>query len=117
MNRALWVIQALLAALFLYAGGIKFYLPIEEMAKQVQLSGTFLRFIGVCEVLGGVGLVVPWWTGKHRWLTPLAAAGLIVIMIGAVTVTAVYIGPKDAIFPAVAGVLLAFVVYGRTRSR
>ena len=58
MNIALWIIQSLLALLFLFAGVMKLILPIEEMTQQIALPGLFLRFIGVCEVLGGLGLVL-----------------------------------------------------------
>ena len=83
MNIALWVVQALLAALFLFAGGMKFVMSIEEMTKQVPLPGWFLHFIGVVEVLGALGLILPWLTRIRPGLTPLAAAGLAIIMIGA----------------------------------
>ena len=59
MNIALWIIQALLAALFLFAGGMKLITPIEEMTKQIAMPGWFLRFIGVAEVLGAIGLILP----------------------------------------------------------
>ncbi len=53
-NRVLWIIQVLLALMFLFAGGVKLVLPVEPMLKQTpMLSGAFLRFVGVCEVLGG----------------------------------------------------------------
>ena len=84
MNIALWVVQALLAALFLFAGGMKFVMSIEEMTKQVPLPGWFLHFIGVVEVLGALGLILPWLTRIRPGLTPLAAAGLAIIMIGAI---------------------------------
>ena len=57
---ALWVIQGLLAALFLFAGGFKLATPVSELSRvAAPLSGTFLKFIGVCEVLGALGLVLP----------------------------------------------------------
>jgi uncharacterized membrane protein YphA (DoxX/SURF4 family) len=115
MNIALWIIQALLAALFLFAGGMKLIMPIEEMTKQIPLPGLFLRFIAVCEVLGAVGLVLPWLLRIRPGLTPLAAAGLVIIMIGA-TVISVMIGQiATALFPLVTGILAAFVAYGRWR--
>ena len=76
MNIALWIVQALLALLFSFAGGMKFVMSIEEMTKQIPLPGWFLHFIGVCEVLGALGLIVPWLTRIRPGLTPLAAAGL-----------------------------------------
>ena len=82
MNLALWILQVLLALLFLFAGGMKLIMPIEEMTQQIAMPGLFLRFIGVCEVLGGLGLVLPWLAGIRPGLTPLAAVGLVIIMVG-----------------------------------
>ncbi len=59
MNYALWVVQALLALIFLWAGGMKLILPLEELKGQVPLPGLFLRFSGVAEVLGATGLILP----------------------------------------------------------
>ena len=115
MNIALWIIQSLLALLFLFAGGMKLILPIEEMTQQIAMPGLFLRFIGVCEVLGGLGLVLPWLVGIRPGLTPLAAAGLVIIMIGA-TATTIIIGQVvTSILPLVVGILCLFVAYGRWR--
>src|SRR5512141_1437547 len=89
MNIALWIIQALLAALFLFTGGMKLITPIEEMTKQIAMPGWFLRFIGVAEVLGAIGLILPWLLRIRPALTPLAAAGLSVIMTGATVLTVI----------------------------
>jgi hypothetical protein len=78
----LWVIQVLLALLFLFAGGAKLVMPIEELTKGTSLPGLFLRFIGVAEVLGAIGLILPGLLRIRRDLTPLAAAGLVTIMVG-----------------------------------
>jgi uncharacterized membrane protein YphA (DoxX/SURF4 family) len=117
MNIALWIIQALLALLFLFAGGTKLIMPIEEMTKQmpVPLSGVFLRFIGVCEVLGGFGLVLPWLLRIRPGLTPLAAVGLVIIMIGATAITLMTGDVTMALMPFVVGILCVFVAYGRWR--
>ena len=115
MNYALWAVQWLLALLFLFAGGTKLVLPIEEMTKQMPLPGLFLRFIGVAEVLGGLGLVLPGLTGIRPGLTPLAAAGLVIIMVGATVLSAATGGIVSALFPLVVGFLLAFVTYRRRR--
>lgn len=115
MNIALWIIQVLLALLFLFAGGVKLILPIEEMTKQMPMPGLFLRFIGVCEVLGGLGLILPGLLRIRPALTPLAAAGLVIIMIGAVTITLTGMPISAAVFPLVVGLLSAFVAYGRWR--
>lgn len=115
MSWILWIVQALLALLFLYAGGLKLILPVEEMTAQVPMPGLLLRFIGVCEVLGAIGLIVPGLTRIRPELTPLAAAGLVIIMIGATVITLMYMPPSWALIPAVTGLLAAFVAYGRWR--
>jgi len=113
MNIALWIVQALLALLFLFAGGMKLIMPIEEMTKQMPMPGFFLRFIGLCEVFGGIGVIVPWLLRIRPGLTPLAAVGLVIIMIGATVVTLMTGEVAMALFPLVVGVLAAFVAYGR----
>lgn len=115
MNVVLWIIQVLLALLFLFAGGLKLILPIEEMTKQMAMPGLFLRFIGVCEVLGGLGLILPGLLRIKTWLTPLAAAGLVILMIGATAITLRIGPPGPALVPLVVGLLAAFIAYGRWR--
>ena len=115
MTYVLWIVQVLLALLFLWAGGMKFAMPLEELTKQMPLPGPFLRFIGVAEVLGAIGLILPGLLRIRPGLTPLAAAGLVVIMIGA-TVTNLASGDVAmAPIPLVVGLLAAFVAYGRWR--
>jgi hypothetical protein len=113
MNRALWIVQGLLALLFLFAGGMKLVLPIEQMTADIPLPGWFLRFIGVAEVLGGAGLILPGLLKIRPGLTPLAAAGLVIIMIGATVLTLATGGGATALIPAATGLLAAFVAYGR----
>ena len=118
MKIALWIIQILLALLFLFAGGTKLYYSPEVLAamappNQVHLPGLFLKFIGVCEVLGALGLVLPGLLRIRPQLTSLAAAGLLIIMIGAVVVTIAGPGVGPAVPAVVVGLLCAFVVYGR----
>ena len=117
MTYALWIVQVLLALLFLWAGGIKLVLPVEEMTKQmpVPLPGLFLRFIAVCEVLGAIGLILPGLLRIRPGLTPLAAAGLVIIMIGATALTLAGGDVALALIPLVVGFLSAFVAYGRWR--
>jgi uncharacterized membrane protein YphA (DoxX/SURF4 family) len=112
-NAALWVFQGLLAALFLFAGGMKLVMPIDQMTDPVALPGAFLRFLGVAEVLGAVGLILPGLLRIRPVLTPLAAAGLVIIMIGATVISASAMGVASAIVPLVTGVLAALVGYGR----
>ena len=117
MNIALWIIQALLALIFLFSGGTKLVMPIEEMMKQMPLPlpGLFVRFIAVCEVLGAIGLILPWLLRIRSGLTPLAAAGLVIIMIGATVYTLAAGDVASALMPLVVGILAVFVAYGRWR--
>jgi hypothetical protein len=117
MKKTLWAVQILLALLFLFAGGAKFAMPVDQMTKgmpEALASGSFIHFIGVCEVLGGLGLVLPGLLRIQPGLTPLAALGLTIVMIGATAVSAPQ-GLAMAAFPLVTGVLTAFVAYGRWR--
>jgi hypothetical protein len=115
MNVALWIVQGLLAAIFLFAGGAKLVLPLEQMAGPVALPGWFLRFLGVAEVLGAIGLILPGLLRIRSSLTPLAAAGLVIIMIGATVVTLVGGMVAVALMNVVVALLAAFVAYGRWR--
>jgi uncharacterized membrane protein YphA (DoxX/SURF4 family) len=118
MNIVLWIIQVLLALLFLFSGGMKLVIPPDVLMSmgspnQVRLPGWFIQFIGVCEVLGGLGLLLPGIFRIRTGLTPLAAVGLLIIVIGATTLTIIGDGLAAAIIPFVTSLLLAFVVYGR----
>ncbi|HYV62298.1 MAG TPA: DoxX family protein [Bryobacteraceae bacterium] len=117
MNRALWIVQTLLALEFVFSGSSKFAMSVEDMTKQmpVALSGSFLHFIGVCEVLGGIGLILPALLHIKPGLTSLAASGLVVIMIGATTITLMGGMVATALLPLATGLLAAFVAYGRWR--
>jgi uncharacterized membrane protein YphA (DoxX/SURF4 family) len=116
MNIALWIAQGLLAAIFLFAGAMKLVLPVEEMTKQMPLPGLFLRLIAVCEVLGAIGVIIPWLLRIRPGLTPLAGAGLTIIMIGATVITLATAGFAMALVPLAVGILAAFVAYGRWRT-
>ncbi|HET7461571.1 MAG TPA: DoxX family protein [Longimicrobium sp.] len=112
----LWTVQVLLALLFLFAGGMKLVAPPEMLKGPIEFPVLFLRFIGVCELAGGLGLVLPGLLRIRTGLTPLAAAGLVVIMAGAtVTTVAGGLGAGAAV-PFVTGVLAASVAYGRSRA-
>jgi hypothetical protein len=118
MSVVLWILQVLLALLFLFAGGTKLIMPLDVLLQQgspnqVMLPGWFIRFIGVCEVLGALGLILPGVFKTRQYLTPLAALGLAVIMVGAVVVTIMGDGVRMAIGPFIILLLLLFVAYGR----
>jgi hypothetical protein len=113
MRYVLWVVQALLAAVFLFAGASKFIMSVEEMTKDIHLPGLFLRFIGAVEILGAIGLILPSLLRIRPALTPLAASGLVIIMIGATVLSFMIGGVVMALAPFVVGLLAAFVAYGR----
>jgi uncharacterized membrane protein YphA (DoxX/SURF4 family) len=118
MNIVLWIIQILLALLFLFAGGTKLVIPYDKLMEmgspnQIVFPALFIKFIGVVEVLGGLGLVLPGLLRIKKGLTPLAAIGLTILMVGAVIVVVAGDGVSMAITPFVVGVLCALVAYGR----
>jgi hypothetical protein len=113
VNLTLWIVQSLLAALFLFGGGYKLIMPVAALTGQLPVPGAFIRLIGVLEVSGALGLILPGMLRTRRYLTPLAAAGLVFIMCGAVGVTLVTAGAAAALMPVVVGVLLTCVAYGR----
>jgi len=117
MNRTLWIIQILLAALFLFAGGAKFIVPADQMTQGMPawMSISFLHFIGACEVLGAIGLILPGLLHIKPGLTPLAAACLTIIVIGATAVTVMGGMIATALLPLTATLMAAFVAYGRWR--
>lgn len=116
MTYVLWFVQALLALVFLSAGSMKLVVPLEVLTAQVPLPGLFLRFVGVAEVVGGLGLILPGLLRIRPNLTPLAAAELVHVMLGATLVT-LAIGDDAvlALIPLAVGLLAAFVAYGRWR--
>ena len=115
LSRALWIVQVLLALIFLFAGGMKLILPLDALTGPVPLPGLFVRFLGVAEVLGAIGLILPGLLSIRTSLTPLAAAGLVIIMIGATVITLASGDVAPALISLVVGLLAAFIVYGRWR--
>src|SRR5881394_3765326 len=114
-NRVLWVVQGLLAAMFLLAGVPKLVMSAEQMAAPgpIQVPVLFVRFIGVCEILGAIGMILPGLTGIRPGLTPLGAAGLVIIMIGATVINLVDGPAPFAIVTGILGLMAAYVAYGR----
>ena len=74
-----------------------------------------MRFLGVAEVAGALGLILPGLLGIRPGLTPLAAACLVIIMIGATVITTATMGVGLALIPLAVGLLAGFVAYGRWR--
>jgi hypothetical protein len=115
MTYILWIVQGLLALIFLFTGGMKLVLPLDKLTGPLPLPGLFVRFIGVVEVLGALGLILPGLLHIRPGLTPLAAAGLVIIMLGAIVFTLAGGDVALALIPLVVGLLAAFVAYGRWR--
>lgn len=89
MNIALWIVQALLAAMYLMAGQMKAFQPAKvrenpQMTWAKNRSDGFIRFVGTSELLGALGLILPLVTGVLPWLTVLAAIGLTIIQVLAI---------------------------------
>jgi len=122
LNAALWIVQSLLAALFAFAGSTKLILPIDVLTSmgspnQILLPAWFIRFIGIAEVLGAIGLILPRLLMIRPQLTALAAACLVIIMIGATSLTFAADGFAPALFPMAVGLLAGSVAYGRRIER
>lgn len=90
MNIALWIVTGILAAMYLAAGLMKTFTPKEKLQKSLPWVEDFapgtVRFIGIVEFAGALGLVLPWLTGIAPILTPLAATGLVIVQILAIIV-------------------------------
>ena len=112
-NARLWTAQGVLAALFLFAGVFKLITPTDMLAVQSHMSGEFIKFIGVCETLGALGLILPGVTKIRTDLTPLAAAGLVIIMTGAVVTSLIQGAGIGSAFPGIVGVVAFYVARGR----
>jgi len=114
---ALWIVQALLAVMYGMAGTMKTFQTVkakEQLPWAKNRSDAFVRFVGISELLGALGLVLPLTTGLLPWLTPLAAIGLSIIQILAMTTE--HLPKKEFNVLPVNFVLLAlsiFVVFGR----
>jgi uncharacterized membrane protein len=117
MNIFLWILQGLLAAMFVMAGVMKTTQPKEKLAPRLpwveDFSATTVRFIGAMELLGALGLILPAITGIAPVLTPLAATGLAIIMVLAAATHARRKEPSNIAFTAVVLVLAAIVAWGR----
>ncbi|MCU1643001.1 MAG: DoxX family protein [Nocardia sp.] len=117
MNVALWIVASVLGVAFVLAGAMKSTQPKEKLAEKMpwvqDVSTGTLRLIGITELLGGLGLVLPAWTGIAPVLTPIAASGIALIMVLA---AGVHVRRKEFNALPVNAVLLAlavFVAWGR----
>jgi uncharacterized membrane protein YphA (DoxX/SURF4 family) len=117
MNIALWIIQVVLAGAFAFAGVMKATQPKEKLAARMgwveDFSGGTVRFIGVMELLAAIGLILPAVTGIAPILTPLAASGLVIMMVLAAITHARRKEPQIIGANVVLLVLAAIVAWGR----
>ena len=112
----LWVLQALLAVFFaLGSGAPKLLLPVEALPMPITLPAWFVRFIGTAEVLGALGLILPGIFRRYSGVTPLAAAGLVLLTLCATGYQLLAHQPESALFAAVMSLLCATVAVGRWR--
>src|SRR4051794_18119624 len=80
----LWVLQVLLGLFFALASGVpKLVLPADTLPMPIPIPDLALKLIGVAEVLGGLGLILPGILHMRTGLTPLAAVGLVLVTVGA----------------------------------
>ena len=114
LDAVIWAIQGILAAVFLFSGAMKLlafdrYIGMveERSGRGADLSRPLMTVVGVSEVAGGLGLILPWATGTLPVLTPLAALGLAVIMIGA---TNYHRRRREPPLPTVVLLVLALIV-------
>jgi hypothetical protein len=119
VNIALWIVQVLLALVYLAAGGLKVARPREKLIASGNLdwmkdsSDAGVKAVGLVEILGALGVILPWLTGIASILTPIAALGLVAVQVGALRVHLV----RNERQPLPANVLLlllaVFVAVGR----
>ncbi len=117
MGTFLWVLQWVLALMFLMAGVMKMMQPQEKLAEKMgwvnDFSSGAVKTIGMLEVLAAIGLVVPPLVGVARGLTPAAAAGLVLVMIGAARVHLRRKESQMVMINMVLGMMALVVAWGR----
>jgi uncharacterized membrane protein YphA (DoxX/SURF4 family) len=111
----LWVIQGTLAAVFLLAGAMKLATPLAVLSAQSHLPGLLIRLVGIAEIVGASGLILPGVLRIRPTLTPIAASALMMVMIAATLITIATGSTALAAIPGVTGILCACVAYGRWR--
>ncbi len=117
LNITLWIVQIILALLFIMTGVVKFTSSIEEQRSQMEwpkhVSEGLIHFVGIIEIVGALGLLLPSILKIKPQLTPWAAIGLALIMIFA-TILNVSVGETKAIVPLLSiSAIALFVAWGR----
>jgi hypothetical protein len=115
MQLALWIASGLLAVAMMAAGGVKLATPRVKLMEKMKWAKTWsdgnVKLLGIAEVLGGIGLIVPQVTGILPILTPVAATCLVVLMIGAVKT---HLDLREPVaVPGILALLGVFVALGR----
>ena len=114
MNKLLWTLQIFWGLFFVLANGApKLFLPIDALPMPIPIAEPVLKTIGVLEILGGLGIILPGATRMHTWLTPLAALGLTLTALGGATYQFIARQPESGIFAIAVALFCAFVAYGR----
>ncbi len=117
MNTLLWIIQVMVALVFMATGVLKVSQPKENLQNQMSwvkdAPALMVKIIGALEILGAFGLILPALTGIAPWLTPLAAVGLTLTMIGAIATHVRLAEYSKLLLPVVLFVLVIFIAYGR----
>lgn len=117
MTIALWVASGLLAFLYLFAGGTKTFSSKAALASKMSwtrsASPATIKVVGILELLGAVGVIVPWLTGIAPILTPIAATGLAAIQLVAIVIHIRLGEPKSVPFNAILLLLAVFVAVFR----
>ena len=118
MNTALWIVASVLAAVFAGSGLMKQFVSKDKLAASGQgwaqdYSQSNIRLIGLAEILGAIGLVLPAVVHVAPILVPLAAVGLVLVMVGAAVVHARRSEPMNVVVNLVLIALAVFVAWGR----
>jgi putative oxidoreductase len=117
MNTAIWFAQGMLAAMFVMAGIMKSTQPIEKLQKAMtwttRYSPSMVRFVGIAELLGAIGVILPWVLNILPVLTPLAACGLATIQLLAIFHHVKHNEKKEIAINIVLIMIAVFVAYGR----
>jgi len=117
MNNLLWGLQILAALVFLATGVPKVILPKEKLEKRMgwvkDASALTVKIVGTLEILGAFGLILPALTGILTWLTPLAAVGLTLTMLGAIFTHLRQAEYSRVVLPVILLILVVFVAFGR----
>jgi hypothetical protein len=119
VNIALWIVQGLLALVYLAAGVLKVVRPRERLVASGNFdwmkdsSDTGVKAVGLVEILGALGVILPWLTGIASILTPIAAVGLVMVQVGALRVHLVRNERRPLPVNVLLLLLAAFVAIGR----